>query len=158
MLRSSVLTQMELIQWPNCYRLTLNKKQVLNVLYSISNTGFHRRRYAQSRMNAAKIVVGKMQGTEGSAAFMFSSFFENAFVRRVNLRSCMRTVKFWRSTCEVDILCDSGDPITGMGIASITSEGRPVPAYINRCMAGPARECYFPYWKNHSPQMGEFLP
>ena len=52
------------------------------------------------------------------AAFRFSSFFEKAFVSRVNLRSCIRIVKFWRSICDVEICCASGSPITGIGTAS----------------------------------------
>jgi hypothetical protein len=33
-----------------------------------------------------------------TAAAWFSTFFENALVKRVNLRIDMRMVKFWRST------------------------------------------------------------
>jgi len=33
-----------------------------------------------------------------AVAAWFSSFFENAFVRRVNRRIDMRIVRFWRST------------------------------------------------------------
>jgi hypothetical protein len=33
-----------------------------------------------------------------TACSKFSSFFEKAFVSRVNRRICIRMVKFWRST------------------------------------------------------------
>ncbi len=37
------------------------------------------------------------------AAFRFASFFEKAFVSRVKRRSCIRIVRFCRSTCDVEI-------------------------------------------------------
>ena len=39
-----------------------------------------------------------------TAAYRFSSFFENPFVNRVNRRRCILTVRFARPMCEVEIL------------------------------------------------------
>jgi hypothetical protein len=61
-----------------------------------------------------------LQVTAG-AAFRFAHFLENAFVRRVSLRSCIRMVKFCRSICEVQIRSGSGLPLTGSGTAPTTS-------------------------------------
>src|SRR5260370_23935236 len=58
-----------------------------------------------------------------NAAFIFSSFFEKAFVSRVNLRSCILTVRFCRSMCEVEIRRGFGFPIIGIGTASTLSDG-----------------------------------
>jgi hypothetical protein len=61
----------------------------------IANPCFHCWRYAQRLMNPAKVVVHEWSAT---ACSKFSSFFEKAFVSRVNRRICIRMVKFWRST------------------------------------------------------------
>src|ERR1035438_7994070 len=47
------------------------------------------------------------------AARWFSNFLLNPFVRRVNRRMDMRSVKFCRSTWEVQIFAGSGLPLTG---------------------------------------------
>src|ERR1700730_10812171 len=54
---------------------------------------------------------------KAKAAFKFANFFEKTFVSRVNLRSCMRIVSFWRSICEVEIKLGFGFPMTGIGNA-----------------------------------------
>jgi hypothetical protein len=46
-----------------------------------------------------------------AACLWFSSFFEKALVNRVNRRSHMRTVKFWRSTWLVETNRLSGLPL-----------------------------------------------
>src|SRR5438876_11308747 len=57
------------------------------------------------------------------AAFRYVSFFEKAFVSRVNRLSCILIVRFCRSTNEVEIFRKSGFPVTGTGLASTISLG-----------------------------------
>ena len=51
-------------------------------------------------MNAAEIVIGKVQG-DGSPQVLH--FLEKALVSLVSLRICIRIVRFWRSICDVQI-------------------------------------------------------
>jgi hypothetical protein len=53
---------------------------------------------ADRATNAAKIVVGEGQAQRGP---VFSHFLLKAFVRLVSLLICIRIVRFWRSTIDV---------------------------------------------------------
>jgi len=57
------------------------------------------------------------------AAFRFSSFFENAFVNRVNRRNCIRMVRFCRSTKLVEMSSRLGLPIRTLDITSMIGLG-----------------------------------
>src|ERR1039457_3517431 len=57
------------------------------------------------------------------AARWFSNFLLNPFVRRVNRRMDMRSVKFCRSTWEVQIFAGSGFPLTVTTSVLMTSAG-----------------------------------
>ena len=46
-----------------------------------------------------------------TVAVWFSTFFENAFVGRVNRRMLIRIVRFWRSTNDVEMCFGSGLPV-----------------------------------------------
>src|ERR1035437_8127508 len=65
------------------------------------------------------------------AAHRFSHFLLNAFVRRVTRRRHMRIVRFWRSTCDVQFLAESGSPMAGTFSACVTLGG----LYRRRCQA-----------------------
>ena len=45
------------------------------------------------------------------------------FVKRVSLRICIRMVRFWRSTIDVQIRSGSGLPMTGTASVATTSAG-----------------------------------
>src|SRR5229473_8005351 len=59
------------------------------------------------------------------AAEWFSTFFENAFVNRVNRRMCMRMVRLPRSTYDVLIYFGSGEPILGFFSAPMHADHDP---------------------------------
>jgi len=60
----------------------------------IRNARFHRRRDAESLVNAAEIVVHVVKGDRVP---MILDLLENALVNRVKRRICIRIVRFWRS-------------------------------------------------------------
>ena len=61
----------------------------------IRDSRLHGRRDPERLVDTGEVVVHKVQAT---AALWLSSFFEKALVRRVNLRICILTVRFCRST------------------------------------------------------------
>jgi hypothetical protein len=84
-------------------------------------------------MNPEKLYHAKHKA---SAALRFSSFFENAFVGRVNLRSRILTVKSCLSTWDVEMCCGGfGLPMSGTGRTSTILEG----LYRSRLASSPAR-------------------
>ena len=54
-----------------------------------------------------------------------SIFLLNPFVRRVKRRMPMRIVRFARSTCEVEIIFTSGEPLTTIFVAPTHTAGLP---------------------------------
>jgi hypothetical protein len=58
-------------------------------------------------MHPDEVVVGREQRERVDVV---SIFFEKALVNRVNLRMCIRSVRFWRSANDVLIYFGSGDP------------------------------------------------
>jgi len=69
-------------------------------------------------IRAAKVVARHVHET---ASFMFASVLLCAFVNRVNLRRCILTLRFVRSTGEVEMRLKSGLPILTCRTAPITS-------------------------------------
>lgn len=51
------------------------------------------------------------------------NFLLKAFVNRVNLRMCIRIVRFWRSTYDVEMCAGSGSPVMRCGFAPMHSGG-----------------------------------
>jgi hypothetical protein len=63
-----------------------------------------------------------------TAALRFTSDLENALVKRVRRRICMRIVRFWRSTYEVLTFDGSGLPTTVCASVLVIFGGEYLPA------------------------------
>ena len=56
-------------------------------------------------------------------AFRFANFLLNPFVRRVNRRSCIRTVRLARSMCDVEMRDIFGLPLMNLAVVDTTLAG-----------------------------------
>jgi hypothetical protein len=84
------------------------------------DSGSHGGCPAKRLIDAAEVVISKWSA---SAAQRFSHFLLKAFLSRVNLRICMRIVRFFRSTRVLQTRSGLVLPITSSGTASTTSGG-----------------------------------
>ena len=76
------------------------RDQISNIPMTIRQTCFHCGCNFQRLVNPNEVVIHEVQR---NSVGVVSTFFEKAFVRRVNRRMCIRMVRFCRSTCEVEI-------------------------------------------------------